>query len=85
MAGRSSYPGVHGEEIRDDSWLLIFNAESDEVTFRLPSRRFGRLWRLELSTAEPELEADAFQVNARGALVAPSRSVTMLKRAGRQG
>ena len=79
------YPGVHGEEIRDDSWLLIFNAESDEVTFRLPSRRFGRLWKLELSTAEPELEADAFQVNARGALVAPSRSVTMLKRTGRQG
>ncbi len=79
------YPGVRGEQIRDDSWLLIFNAESHEVTFRLPSRRFGKLWKLELSTAEPELEAGAFQVNARGELVAPSRSVTMLKRAGRQG
>ncbi len=79
------YSGVHGERIRDDSWLLIFNAEPDEVTFRLPSRRFGERWEFELSTAEPDLEAGAFQVNARGELVAPSRSVTMLKRAGRQG
>jgi isoamylase len=81
--GALRYPGVHGEEIRDDSWLLIFNAEADEVTFRLPSRRFGKRWELELSTAEPDLEAGAFQVIARGELVAPSRSVTMLKRAGR--
>ena len=80
-----SYLGIHGEEIRDDSFLLIFNAEPEDVTFRLPSRRFGQRWALEISTAEPKLEAGAFRVSARGELVARSRSVTMLKLVGRQG
>jgi len=80
-----SYFGVHGEEIRDDSWLLIFNAEPEEVTFRLPSRRFGARWELELSTAEPDLEAGAFHISPRGELVSASHSVTLLKLVGQQG
>ncbi|MGA2319377.1 MAG: glycogen debranching protein GlgX [Solirubrobacteraceae bacterium] len=80
-----SYFGVHGEEIRDDSFLLIFNAEPDDVTFRLPSRRFGERWEFELSTAEPDLEAGAFRVGPRGELLARSRSVTTLRLVGRQG
>ena len=31
----------HGEEIVDDSFLLLFNAHFEPVTFTLPTRRFG--------------------------------------------
>jgi isoamylase len=74
--------GPRGEEIADDSFLLLFNAAADDETFRLPARRFGARWELELSTAEPEREAGTLQLVARGELVAPSRSVTVLRRSG---
>jgi isoamylase len=74
--------GPRGEEIADDSFLLLFNAAADDETFRLPARRFGARWELELSTAEPEREAGTLQLAARGELVAPSRSVTLLRRSG---
>ncbi len=78
------YRGERGEELRDDSFLLIFNPGSEDLMFTLPSRRFGEHWGLELSTAEPDLQAGAFQVEARGTLLAPSRSVTILKRMRRR-
>ena len=54
-----------GEPIVDDSFLVLFNAWRDALTFRLPPARFGRRWALELSTAEPELEAGAWEVPVR--------------------
>ena len=33
-----------GEEVRDDSFLVLFNAHYDPLSFRLPTRRFGRHW-----------------------------------------
>ena len=39
-----SFLGVdgRGEQITDDSFLLLFNAHSEPVEFRLPDQRFGR-------------------------------------------
>src|SRR5436853_5007386 len=34
----------HGEQINDDSFLLLFNAHFEPVTFTLPTRRFGARW-----------------------------------------
>ncbi len=42
-----------GRAVTDDSFVLLFNAHHEPVTFRLPPRRFGQRWKLELSTAEP--------------------------------
>ncbi len=39
-----------GDELRDDSFLLLFNAFFEEIQFRLPARRFGTRWELVLST-----------------------------------
>jgi isoamylase len=39
-----------GEGVQDDSFLLLFNAHFEEITFRLPARRFGTRWELELAT-----------------------------------
>jgi glycogen operon protein len=51
------------------------------MTFRMPTRRFGSRWTLELSTAEPELERDARAWSARAEVNVESRSILLLRRA----
>src|SRR5262249_37430725 len=48
-----------GEEVEDDSFLVLVNAHHDPLEFRLPTRRFGRRWELVLSTAHPDLTGGA--------------------------
>ena len=48
------YRGRHGEQIVDDSFLLLINGHHEDMTFVLPGRRFGKSWALELSTADPD-------------------------------
>ncbi len=74
-----------GEPIIDDSFLVLFNAWQDALSFRLPPARFGRRWALELSTADPELEAGAWEVPVRGEVEVGGRSLVLLRRAGRGG
>jgi hypothetical protein len=50
------------------------------VSFRLPTRRFGARWKLELSTAEPELEEGAASWTARQDVTVESRSILVLRR-----
>jgi glycogen operon protein len=69
-----------GEEVVDDSFLLLFNAHHEPITFKLPVRRFGARWKLELSTAEPELEEGEFSFVAREEVVVGARSVVVLRR-----
>jgi isoamylase len=71
-----------GEPIVDDSFLVLFNAWQDPLTFRLPPVRFGRRWQLELSTAEPELEPGAWEVPVRANVEVAGRSLLLLRRAG---
>jgi glycogen operon protein len=67
---------AHGEEIRDDSFLLLFNAHFEEITFRLPARRFGTHWEHELSTG-----ACAYERLTPGQdLTVESRSIVLLRR-----
>ena len=40
-ARRSPTARREGEPIEDDSFLLLFNAHHEDVTFTLPARRFG--------------------------------------------
>ena len=42
-----------GEPIEDDSFLLLFNAHHEDMTFTLPARRFGAEWVHELDTFDP--------------------------------
>jgi isoamylase len=69
-------PDGHGERVEDDSFLVLFNASSEDVTFRVPSRRFGLLWELELSTAD----AQQFSVRTREEVRVGARSVLVLRR-----
>jgi glycogen operon protein len=69
-----------GERERDDSFLLMFNAHFEPVSFRVPARRFGARWELELSTAEPELERGSRTYAARADVPLVDRSVAVLRR-----
>jgi len=69
-----------GEPVRDASFLLLFNAHHDPIRFRLPTRRFGARWKLELTTAEPELEPQSRAYGAREEVDVEARSVLMLRR-----
>jgi glycogen operon protein len=72
-------PGPHGEEIDDDSFIVLFNATPDERSVMLPRRRFGAQWELELATAEPAAPGGE-SYGAHTEIQLPGRSVTILKR-----
>jgi glycogen operon protein len=74
------YRGRHGEQIVDDSFLLLINGHHEDMTFVLPGRRFGREWALELSTADPGAGPGAFTIGTRQPIEVMARSVTLLKR-----
>ena len=68
----------HGEEIVDDSFLLLFNAHFEPVTFTLPTRRFGARWVRELSTGEGVPEGP---IAGRAEVVVQDRALVLLRRA----
>jgi glycogen operon protein len=53
-----SEPDPRGEPVRDDTFLLLFNADSQPVMFTLPDARFGRAWTVVLDTISPARPAD---------------------------
>ena len=46
--------GPHGEEISDDSFLVLFNAHYEDGSSSCPAPRMGVRWELELDTADPD-------------------------------
>jgi len=74
------YRGRHGEQIVDDSFLLLINAHHEDLTFTLPARRWGQSWTIELSTAEPGADAGSATYVARSRIETLARSVTVLRR-----
>jgi isoamylase len=73
-------PGPHGEEIEDDSFVLLFNAHAEDREFKLPRRRMGQRWALELCTAEPVAEAGSATYDAAATINVTAHSITILKR-----
>jgi glycogen operon protein len=72
--------GPHGERIADDSFLCLLNAHYEDVAFTLPVRRFGAAWTHELCTYDPSIAPGSGRFAARGTVVAPARSVKLLRR-----
>jgi isoamylase len=46
-------PDPHGEPVRDNDFVLLFNAHSEPVTFTLPGGRFTDEWDVVIDTAAP--------------------------------
>ena len=78
-------PGIDdaGERITDDSFLALFNAGGEDRDFRLPTRRFGAMWAIELTTAEPDRLPGGMRVAPRGTVPVPAWSTVLLRRVAR--
>ena len=71
-----------GEPIADESFIVLFNAWRDPVTFGLPPTRFGRRWAHELCTGEPELPPNGTTLPARAQVALRGRALRVLRRVG---
>jgi glycogen operon protein len=72
--------GPHGEEIEDDSFVLLFNPLGEDRTVMLPRRRFGAQWALELATADAAADPGSTTYGARTEVPIPSHAIVVLKR-----
>src|SRR5207302_523246 len=66
-----------GEELRDDSFLVLFNAHYEDISFRLPARRFGTRWTVELATGDVVSD----RLAPGGEVEVQQRSIIVLRRA----
>jgi isoamylase len=72
--------GPQGQQIRDDSFVVLVNAETEERGVMLPRRRFGAQWALELSTYDPDAAPGSARFGARTEVKVPAHSMVILKR-----
>jgi glycogen operon protein len=71
-------PDPRGRRLRDDSFLLLFNAHHEDVTFVLPGKQWGRRWVTELTTVS---DPGVRKAKSPGAKVSVAgRSVQVLRR-----
>jgi glycogen operon protein len=73
-------PDPRGERVVDDSFYVLFNAHHEDMTFRLPSRDWGRRWVVILNTALQAFAADGDSYRSRGQLRVTARSLVVLRR-----
>ena len=75
-------PDPRGERIKDESFLLLFNASELDLEFTVPPQRYGEQWVKVLDTALPlSALADAPAAKPGDAVAIPSRSMQVLGRA----
>jgi len=72
--------GDRGERLVDDTFILLLNAGHEDVTFRLPARRYGRRWILELTTAAASGGSPGRVLGMGEEVGVMSRSITVLRR-----
>jgi isoamylase len=73
-------PGPHGEEVEDDSFVLLFNAHAEDREFTLPRRRMGARWELELCTADPGAASGSATYEPQAQIHVTAHSITILRR-----
>jgi glycogen operon protein len=72
-----------GQRIVDDSFLLLFNAYHQSVTFTLPEELYGRIWDIVVDTADPLLaraRRRSRDAVPEGRLRVPARAMLVLRR-----
>jgi glycogen operon protein len=72
---------AHGQPVNGDSFLVVVNVSAEDVTFQVPAARLGTRWTVELTSADPGLQAGIRELRAREELFMSSRSLTVLRRA----
>jgi isoamylase len=68
-----------GRAVRDDSFLLLFNAHFEDLEFQLPGPRYATSWLRELDTAAP-LDSEVPPLPASGRVQVEARSMQLFRR-----
>jgi glycogen operon protein len=71
--------GRRGERVRDDTFLLLFNAHEGKLPFTLPDSSWGERWARVLDTAEPLMGLTAREQPAASELNLESRSLVVFR------
>ncbi|MGH9519585.1 MAG: glycogen debranching protein GlgX, partial [Terriglobales bacterium] len=69
-----------GQRLRDDSFLLLFNAHHDQLGFQLPTASYGQSWQRQIDTARVGGAALTEAVAAGATLELDARSLVVLRR-----
>jgi isoamylase len=73
-------PGPRGEQIVDDSFLMLLNASADGVDFVVPDGPYGHQWLQVLDTSHPDDDPEEEPLPADTQVRVPSRSVMLMRR-----
>ncbi len=73
-------PGSRGEKITDDTFLLLFNAHHESLSFALPGPKWGNRWIRMLDTAQGGFVEDEKEYGTREELRVESRSLILMLR-----
>ena len=73
-------PGLRGEEISDDSFLLLFNPSHEDAAMTLPDGPYGGSWQLVLDTSGPVADVGAAAAPIDKQRDVSARSVVVMRR-----
>ena len=74
------YPDQRGQEVVDDSFILLFNAADQGIDFKLPNLNYGERWEIVIDTTNP-LGGEEASLKAESTVHVEGRSVQVLRRA----
>jgi isoamylase len=74
-------PNRRGEPVVDDSFLMLFNAGDEELTFQLPPTKLGQAWQPVLDTDDTDV-ARRRPLRARRKVRVRPRAMLVLRRVG---
>ena len=72
-------PDPRGRPVTDDSFLLLFNAGGEAITFAVPGADYGAAWEVAVDTANPDV-SDRPGVKPDDRVELPARSTLVLRR-----
>ncbi|MDQ4007036.1 MAG: glycogen debranching protein GlgX [Actinomycetota bacterium] len=73
-------PGIRGETITDDSFLMLLNASPEDVAFTMPHAAYGPAWEQVLNTADIEDADETEPAPAESQVKVTARSVVLMRR-----
>jgi glycogen operon protein len=73
-------PGLRGEEIVDDTFLLMLNPGHEDVSMTLPDGPLGERWELVIDTGSPDPVEDPAPEAAGAQRVLTARSIVLMRR-----
>ncbi len=77
LNGRGIHPvNSKGEQIRDDSFYIIFNAHYEALDYKLPPTKYGKQWNTLLDTSKSDVDGKTHQPEA--VINIEARSIVLL-------